>query len=125
MNIVIVTTESERDEMKRTLDAYCEIAEGKISRNEFLEKYPRKIWIDTEECSSETGDVLQFLVVDNREGECFAEGFDTLDGALLYATDVHMTPEHQEDWDYMGAVKDGGDIVKRLEERDEDEENRD
>jgi len=111
MEVTIVTTKAERDEMKRTLNDYADL---KVSRKEFHEKYPRKVWIDTEACSDNCRDILQFLMVDNREGDCFVESFDTLDGAILYATGVYMTTEHQEDWDYMGAVKDGGDILPRL-----------
>ena len=121
MQVTIVTTQAERDEMKQTLDAYADMVGNELSRKEFLEKYPRKVWIDTEECQNTSHDILQFLVVDNREGECLAEGFETLDGAILYATGVYMTPEHQEDWDYMGALEDGGDIVKRLEENEKAE----
>ena len=116
--MTIVTTQAERDEMKRTLDAYADLVGGELAKREFMEKYPRKVWIDTEGCRDTPPDILPFLVVDNRDGECFAEGFATLDGAVLYATDVYMTPEHQDSWDYMGAVKDGGDIRYRLEEGD-------
>lgn len=119
MNVVIVTTQAERDEMIRTLDGYLKVVSNEITKDEFLRDYPRKVWIDTAECGNYDAH-MPFQIVDNREGECFCEDFATLDGAVLYATDVYMTPEHQEDWDYMGAVKDGGDLVKRLEERDDD-----
>ena len=57
--------------------------------------------------------------MDNREGECFVEGFMTLDGALLYLCDCHITCEGQEDWDYHGAVKDRGGLdVKEGDEED-------
>ena len=120
MEVTIVTTSAEREEMKRTLDAYADLVGNEMTKEEFKARYPRKVWLDTEECSShrKSPDLLPFLVVDNREGECFVEGFATLDGAILYATDVYMTPEHQEDWDYMGAVRDGGDLRYRLEEGD-------
>ena len=117
MEVTIVITTAERDEMKRTLDGYMKAENGEITKEEFLRDYPRKVWIDTELCQSHDAK-LPFLVVDNREGECWCEDFATLDGAVLYATDVYMTPEHQEDWDYMGAVRDGGDIRYRLEEGD-------
>lgn len=115
MEVTIVTTTAERDEMKRTVDGYLKVAENEIKRDEFLRNYPRKIWIDTELCQPHYNG-MPFLVVDNRDGECFCENFATLDGAILYATDVYMIPEHQEDWDYMGAVRDGGDLLHRLEE---------
>lgn len=119
MELTIVTTQAERDEMKATLNAYADLIGDKMTKEEFKARYPRKVWLDTEECSSHRNfhDLLPFLVVDNRDGECFAEGFDTLDGALLYATDVHTTTELQSEWDYMGAVKDGGDLKCRLEAR--------
>lgn len=117
MEVTIVTTQAERDEMKRTLDGFLQIGDGKLTEGEFLRDYPRKVWIDTEMCQSRDAR-LPFQVVDNREGECWCEDFATLDGAVLYATDVYMTPEHQTDWDYPGAVKDGGDIRYRLEEGD-------
>jgi hypothetical protein len=56
---------------------------------------------------------LPFTVVDNREGECFVEGFSTLDGAILYICDCYITCENQEDWDYMGAVKDRGGVDEK------------
>lgn len=117
MEVTIVTTTAERDEMKRTLDGYAKATSGEITRDEFLRGYPNKIWIDTELCQSYDAK-LPFVVVDNRDGECFCEDFGTLDGAILYATDVYMTPEHQMDWDHMGAVRDGGDLLCRLEEGD-------
>lgn len=120
MELTIVTTQAERDEMKATLDAYADLIGNGMTKEEFKARYPRKVWLDTEECSNRQRprDLSPFLVVDNREGECFAEGFDTLDGALLYATDVYMTTERQSEWDYLGAVEEGGDIRYRLEEGD-------
>lgn len=120
MELTIVTTQAERDEMKATLDAYADLIGNGLTKKEFMARYPRKVWLDTEECSNcrRPRDLSPFLVVDNRDGECFAEGFDTLDGALLYATDVHTTTERQSEWDYLGAVEEGGDLVRRLEEDD-------
>lgn len=117
MEVTIVTTQAERDEMKSTLDGYADMGDGKMSKETFRASYPAKVWIDTELCKSYDAR-LPFMVVDNREGECFCEDFVSLDGAVLYATDVHMTPEHQDEWDYPGAVKDGGDILFRLTEGD-------
>ena len=117
MEVTIVTTSAEREEMKRVLDGYLKVVNNEITSDEFRDNYPRKVWIDTELCQSHDAK-LPFVVVDNREGECWGEGFATLDGAVLYATDVYMTPERQQDWDYPGAVKDGGDIRYRLEEGD-------
>lgn len=117
MEVTIVTTSAERDEMYRTLDGYLKIEDGEITSDEFRRDYPHKIWIDTELCNSHDA-VMPFRVVDNRDGECFCEDFATLDGTVLYATDIYMTPEHQGDWDYMGSVRDGGSIRYRLEEGD-------
>lgn len=117
MEVTIVTTSAERDEMKRTLDGYLKVVSNEITVDEFRREYPRKVWIDTELCRSHDAK-MPFQVVDNREGECYCEAFATLDGAVLYATDVYMTPAHQKDWDYMGAVRDGGDLQYRLEEGD-------
>lgn len=117
MEVTIVTTTAERDEMKRTLDGYAKVTDGEITKDEFRRDYPNKIWIDTELCKSHDAG-LPFMVVDNRDGECFCEDFVTLDGAILYATDVYTTPEHQMDWDYKGAVQDGGDLLYRLEKGD-------
>lgn len=114
MQLTIVTTQAERDEKRRTLNAWADYIGGEMSREEFLRNYPRKVWLDMSPRSS--GDELQFVVVDNREGECFCEDFATLDGAMLYATDVKTTSEYQAEWDYMGSLKDGGDIVDRLRE---------
>lgn len=120
MELTIVTTQAERDKMKATLDAYADLPGNGMTKEEFKARYPRKVWLDTEECSNRRKfpDLLPFLVVDNRDGECFVEGFETLDGALLYATDVHTTTERQSEWDYKGAVEEGGDLVRRLEEDD-------
>lgn len=65
---------------------------------------PKLVWILVN--PKVAGCWATFTVVDNRDSEAFTEDFATLDGALLYATDVHTTCEHQEDWDYMGAFKD-------------------
>lgn len=117
MEVTIVTTSAERDEIKRTLDGYLKMADNEITPDEFRRDYPSKIWIDTELCQSYDAR-KPFHVMDNRDGECYCEDFATLDGAVLYATGVYMTPEHREDWDYKGAVRDGGDIRYRLEEGD-------
>lgn len=88
MEVTIVTTTAERDEMKSTLDGYAKMTDGEITKDEFRRDYPNKIWIDTELCKSHDAG-LPFMVVDNRDGECFCEDFVTLDGAILYATDVY------------------------------------
>ena len=52
-------------------------------------------------------------MVDNTQGDCFVEEFDTLDGAMLYAAGIYLTSENQSNWDYMGALKEGGDLTER------------
>lgn len=38
---------------------------------------------------------------------------ETLDGAMLYAAGIKLTTENQENWDYMGALRDGGELIGR------------
>jgi hypothetical protein len=100
MEITIVTTEEEREEYKKTLDARCAFISNKITREQW-ENFPKKVWVDL---VNQYGSTL-FIVVDNQDSNCFVEEFQTLDGALLYATDCKLTTEDQEDWDYMGALR--------------------
>lgn len=109
MEITIVTTEYEREEYNKTLDARCAFVSNEITREQW-ECFPKKVWVDL---VSQDGSSL-FIVVDNQDSNCLVEEFQTLDGALLYATDCKLTTEDQEDWDYMGALRDGGDIIERL-----------
>ena len=118
MEITIVTTEEEREEYNKTLDARCDFVSNKITREQW-EGSPKKVWVDLVNPDGRTSS--PFIVVDNQDGNCWVEEFETLDGALLYATNCKLTPEDQEDWDYMGALKDGGDIIERLNNRDLDE----
>lgn len=106
MDITIVDNERDREEMKRVMDGHADMVNGDISKEAWndTEKYPRKQWLDFDEDAK----ALPFMVVDNREGECFVEGFATLDGAMLYICDCYMTCEDQVQWDYTGAVKDRG-----------------
>ena len=46
-----------------------------------------------------------WMVVDNRDHQCFEEEFDTLDGALAYATDLQITCEKQALWDIEGEFR--------------------
>lgn len=106
MDVTIVDNEIDRQEMYRVMDAHADMINGKISKEEWADesRFPRKQWLRAE---GFPGD-LPFTVVDNRGGECFVEGFSTLDGAVLYICDCHITCEHQEDWDYTGSIKDCG-----------------
>ena len=117
MEVTIVTTTAEREEMRRTLAGHAKVAADEITSDEFRDNYPNKVWIDTELCTLHNV-AKPFLVVDNREGECFCKDFATLDGAILYATDVYMTAADRKGWDYMGSIRDGGDLRYRLEEGD-------
>jgi hypothetical protein len=111
MDVTIVDNDIDRQEMRKVMDAYADMLNGDLSKEEWnnTDKYPRKQWLDFD------GDekALPFTVVDNREGECFVEGFSTLDGAILYICDCHMTCEDQEDWDYYGSVRDHGGVDEK------------
>lgn len=111
MDVTIVDNEIDRQEMYRVMDAHADMSSGDLSKEEWnnRDKYPRKQWLDFDEDDK----ALPFTVVDNREGECFVEGFSTLDGAILYICDCHMTCEDQADWDFMGAVKDRGGVDEK------------
>lgn len=122
MDVTIVDNESDREEVRRVLDGHADMSNGDITREEWRDesKFPRKQWlmVENEKAAQQTG--YPFTVVDNREGECFVEGFMTLDGALLYLCDCYITCEGQEDWDYHGSVKDRG----GLDMKEGDEEDR-
>lgn len=115
MDVTIVDSQSDKDEMDRVLDAYYKHVEGKLSDEEWYDsnKYPRKQWLifDGSNGGMRTGE--SFVVVDNRSGDCFVETFKTLDGAMLYLCDVHTTPEGQEDWDVAGAVSAAGGLYDK------------
>ena len=49
---------------------------------------------------------LPWLVLDNRGHQGYLEDFETLDGALSYATDGHTTNEKQHEWDVNGKFLD-------------------
>lgn len=109
MNVKIVTNELEMAEVNRVLDGHAALLSDKITRKEWEDAvvYPRETWMYMIENDDER---MPFVVVDNREGECFMEQFATLDGAMMYACDVYLTGEHQESWDYPGSVKDRGNL---------------
>ena len=102
MQFTFVTDDRERREYRKVIDAYSSFASGNMSKEEYG-KLPRKEWIDV--VLRNDGLQRSFLVVDNRTGDCWVEEFDTLDGAILYATDVVLTPDGSEDFDYEGAAK--------------------
>lgn len=110
MEVTIVDNPLDKAEANRTLDAHLEYICGNISREEWG-KFPRKQWLifdGTSPCN-------EFCVVDNRAGECFIETFRTLDGAMLYLCDCHMSTSYQSEWDYCGAVMDHGGFDKKDE----------
>lgn len=121
MDVTIVDNESDREEVRRVLDGHADMSNGDITKEEWGDesKFPRKQWlmVEDEKAAQQTG--YPFTVVDNRGGECFVEGFMTIDGALLYLCDCHTTCEGQDNWDYYGSVKDRGglDVKERDEER--------
>lgn len=106
MNVKVVTEAYEMDVVNRVMDGHAALSRGDIDEKEWgdTSSYPRETWIYFDKDEHE----MPFVVVDNREGECFVEQFKSLDGAMLYACDVYLTGEHQETWDYPGAVKDHG-----------------
>ena len=106
MDVTIVDSERDRKEVKRVLDGYADMSNRDITREEWgnEERFPRKQWLMFEDEKAAHQPGYPFTVVDNRDGECFVEGFSTLDGAMLYLCDCHFTCEHQDDWDRHGAV---------------------
>lgn len=101
MEVTIVSTPEELAEVRGVVDAYAEYIYGHITKEDFSKK-PRKVWVFMDKDTNRE----KFGVCDNRDSECFVEYFETLDGAVLYATDVHYDTRHSDEWDYMGAVAD-------------------
>jgi len=112
MNVRIVTDEFEMSLVKRVMDGRAALANGEIWMSEWNDQsvYPRDVFLFISDLRGDEG--APFVVVDNREGECFVEQFSTLDGAILYACEVYPACENQKDWDYMGAVKDRGSLSR-------------
>ena len=111
MNITVAIQEYEMDEVKRVLKGHASMISGDISRYEWLKdevRYPRKTWLYLDAGEGR----MPFVVMDNRDGQCLVEQFETLDGAMFYACDVYLTGEHQDTWDYPGAVKDRGNLKR-------------
>lgn len=104
MDITIVDNEFDRKEMKRVMDGHAAKIDGECPDWDDRNKYPRKQWLWFSDIKG--GEHAPFVVVDNRDGECFVEQFATPDGAMLYICDCHLTCEDQKNWDYFGAVKD-------------------
>lgn len=101
MELVFVTDKFDRTEYQQAIEDY---ASGR------RDQIPRKVWVDyIEDRDSLVG---TFVVVDNSTGDCWVEEFESLDGAVLYATQVRSIPEKDTEWDYPGAVKDVGDLVE-------------
>ena len=98
MNLKLVTTGSERDEIVRMVDAYCEYRAGRISRNQW-DEFPREIWLDCIGMSERP-----FIVYDNQDGLCFVEEFKSMAGAILYASGAKLTCEDSLEWDNEGSL---------------------
>ena len=113
MKLTIVNDDVERAVLSRVLNGYSDLVSDRITADEWRDeaRYPREVWVEFSE--SNAGGRMPFIVVDNRDGNCYVEDFATLDGAMLYACDCHMTCELQDGWDYMGAVKDRGGLDLR------------
>lgn len=111
MQVTFVNHEWERQEYRKVVEAYGVFSCGKMSKREY-DKLPRKEWIDI--VGNDNGS-RRFLVVDNRTGDCWVEEFDTLDGAVLYATDVYSTPPKiKGNFDFEGAVGVYGSLMPRI-----------
>ena len=99
MEITIVTTEGEREEYKKTVDARCAFASNEITREQW-ESFPQKVWVDL--VNPEGRQSPTFLVVDNQGGNCWVKELETLDGAMMWALGLKIT------------TRDGGDFIERL-----------
>ena len=106
MDVTVVDNDYDRAVMHRVMNGHAAMLDGECPDWDDTVKYPRRQWLWFSDVRDD--EATPFVVVDNRDGQCFIEDFATLDGALLYLCDCHMTCEHQDDWDYMGAVKDRG-----------------
>ena len=109
MNVEIVTDDHEMDVVNRVMKGHAAFSMGDIGEKEWSDtsSYPRETWIFFDNDDHE----MPFVVVDNREGECFVLHFKSLDGAMLFARELYLTGELQETWDYPGAVKDHGGLM--------------
>ena len=113
MELTIVSTKEEAAELARVDEAYSDYIAGKISKKEFKERTPRKVWLEVEDWSR-PGPC--FMVCDNRDGECLVEEFFTLDGAILWASDVYTSTEKADEWDKVGQVAIHGSLVAKKED---------
>lgn len=118
MDLTIVDNDLDKKEMDRVMDGHAAKIDGECPDWDDVNKYPRKQWLWFSDMKGD--ERAPFVVVDNREGECFVEQFATLDGAMLYICDCYMTCEHQYDWDYTGSVKDRGGFDLKDGEEGED-----
>lgn len=112
MDITVAIDDNEMKVVTRVLNGHASMISGDISSDEWRNdevRYPQKVWLYMIENDDER---MPFVVVDNRDGECFVEQFESLDGAIFYACDVYLTGEHQDSWDYPGAVKDRGNLKR-------------
>lgn len=107
MNVIIVSTKEEQEIVDRCLDAHADYLNGEISLEEF-NKAPQGVWLGMR---NDTGRKPLFWVCDNRNGECYYEEFETIDGAILYATDIRITTNKQHQWDVPGMLTRIGSLI--------------
>ena len=100
MQVTIVDNEIDAKELECVIGGYAEMINGDLSKEEWESDFPRKQWLKYEK-----GAELPYVVVDNRDGQCFVEDFSTLDGAMQYVLDIRMTHEDQMEWDKEGMIK--------------------
>jgi hypothetical protein len=114
VNVNIVTDELEMSLVKRVMDGHAALLNGEILRSEWNDRSlcPRDVFLFISDIRGDES--APFVVVDNRDGECFVEQFSSLDGALFYACDVYIGVANKGTWDYPGAAKDRGNL-KRTE----------
>ena len=115
MNVKLVTTASERDEIARMVDAYYEYKAGWISQCRW-DEFPREIWLDCIGMSERP-----FVVYDNQDGLCFVEEFKSLAGAILYASGAKLTCENSAEWDNEKSLG-RYDLVMKVEEENVERE---
>lgn len=97
MKITFVQNDKEKAESDRVIRAGLSLRKAKVGT-----------WILPPDLSKDS----KFVVVDSEPAgeDVFVESFDTIDGALLYALGIHEA-DTQDNWDYMGALKDRGNFV--------------
>ena len=111
MELTIVSNGSEMAEVNRILEDYH--SEGKDFGDEKL--YPRKKWLLYSTVMG--SEDVPYVLVDNSRGNCMVSKFETIDGAMLFATEEYSMEDAVSDHDYSGAMKDmgGWDVARAIE----------